>query len=468
MRARLLAGLLVLPLLACPGCGDDAPEPSARSTSKAERAGTPPAQTGVELSPAADAVIERRQGVRAVWIYLDEPLASDPVAVVKKAAGKTPWMHVAPAASVETFEPRPALFVAYLQGPEKLNLPDADYLTYKARGFEDGDAERLAKSVAALRLESHADHDGASRTLRAVDALALTLTKQHGVIVEDEETREYFTAKAWEARMARGWNGDQPLVAGHVVIHAIHGEGLLRGITLGMIKFGLPDLVLDEFPRSNYGAVGKLINLTGQSLIDATSSPVVLTVDVHVPSNAHLLAGWTKPLHENATGKARLRLVDAEPQEGDPRNRLLALHFPTYAGGTALERQEACLVGLVGATDAVTRIKHDEAVLKESRRARARLLATLKPLFRKGLPVGASLLVKGPFPVPGGTKEWMWVEVAGWSGAQIEGVLMNDPFYIPDLKAGARVTVAEGDVFDYLYRKPDGSHEGNTTAALIR
>jgi hypothetical protein len=39
---------------------------------------------------------------------------------------------------------------------------------------------------------------------------------------------------------------------------------------------------------------------------------------------------------------------------------------------------------------------------------------------------------------------------------------------VPGLRAGARVEVEEGSVFDYLHSREDGTVDGNTTAKLLR
>lgn len=61
----------------------------------------------------------------------------------------------------------------------------------------------------------------------------------------------------------------------------------------------------------------------------------------------------------------------------------------------------------------------------------------------------------------------MWVEVVRWDGDQIEGVLDNEPFAIPTLRAGQQVRGSANDVFDYIYRRADGRTEGNETSAII-
>jgi uncharacterized protein YegJ (DUF2314 family) len=87
--------------------------------------------------------------------------------------------------------------------------------------------------------------------------------------------------------------------------------------------------------------------------------------------------------------------------------------------------------------------------------------------FAKGSPFGEQLMVKAPFATADGGNEWMWVEVVGWQGNSIDGVLTNDAFDIPKLKAGARVEVQADQIFDYLLTKRDGTHEGTETQPLL-
>lgn len=61
----------------------------------------------------------------------------------------------------------------------------------------------------------------------------------------------------------------------------------------------------------------------------------------------------------------------------------------------------------------------------------------------------------------------MWVEVVSWRGGKLEGFLDNTPEQVPSLKLGAKVTVNEAEIFDYIYTKADGTEEGNETQALM-
>jgi uncharacterized protein YegJ (DUF2314 family) len=170
-------------------------------------------------------------------------------------------------------------------------------------------------------------------------------------------------------------------------------------------------------------------------------------------------------LSKGATARATLAIAVGKPEAGDAENRLLELTFEGPRG-SAPERQDAVLSQIFGAEDATVALDHDAALLAESARARANLLA-LKPRWLAGHAAGERLMVKAPFRAVGGD-EYMWVDVTTWQGTRIRGLLANDPVHVPDLRAGATVEVEEGSVFDYLLYRQDGTAEGNTTAKLLQ
>lgn len=122
---------------------------------------------------------------------------------------------------------------------------------------------------------------------------------------------------------------------------------------------------------------------------------------------------------------------------------------------------------LFGAEEAIARIRHSDELLALSGKARARL-PELHKSFVAGLAPGEFVHLKVPFDVAGGGHEYMWVEVVQWnSDGRIKGMLRNEPQQVPDLHAGAIVSFAEDDVFDYILHHANGSNEGNETGQLI-
>jgi len=255
----------------------------------------------------------------------------------------------------------------------------------------------------------------------------------------------------------------------HIAVHQYQEGELLRAVTLGMEKFGLPDVCAEDIPRSQIRPMGILVNLVAQYLAEggdiSKDGRLELVVDKLHHKAARERVGSVEP---NAELKVRLRLSSVPAKDGDADNRLWQIDFPDYPGEGPQERMSAALTKLLGSTDGLSRIRHNEKLEAASAAAKKKLPQLCRK-FNAGLKPGENLLLKAPFKTPAGGNEWMWVEIAAWKeDGTIEAILQNDPFDIPDLKSGSRVKVREEDVFDYILRLPDGRTEGNETAKIIQ
>lgn len=215
--------------------------------------------------------------------------------------------------------------------------------------------------------------------------------------------------------------------------------------------------------------MANLINVFCQTLAE---NPVVTNGAKHqlrleALQTAQLKTEYEELLLNKAEKVAALELLRGKRQEGDPDNGLIEISFRHGRGKTEDERRESVLSRFWGAADSIKAVKHTDEILEASNRAKEKL-TQLRTQFVAGLKPGERLMVKGPFARDDGGKEWMWVEVTKWTNAKrLEGILQNDPFYIRKLKAGAKVTVAAEEVFDYIFYHADGREEGNETGALL-
>jgi uncharacterized protein YegJ (DUF2314 family) len=346
--------------------------------------------------------------------------------------------------------------------------PEGESLRLFGRGLSREQASALGLSRQALRLRFRIPPGRALDGLRVACRLAPAVARRTGGLVWDEETREVFTPAEWEARRLDDWlPGTVPDVSRQIVSHSYRNGEYVRAVTLGMSKFGLPDLVVEDFAASNTRSVGHLLNLTAQTLAEgAALREGELTLALDEIKHPRVRAAQKASLKPHAKGQVVLRLREGRAEEGDPANRLLEIVFDNYPGPDSRARQDRLLSDLFGWEDAVAQVQHDDALLAASRRARERLPA-MKAIVAGGLAPGQLLTVKAPFRKPDGGNEWMWVEVVSWRERRIRGVLMNEPFEVPGLRAGQDVTVDEGDIFDYLLQSPDGTTEGNETSRII-
>lgn len=348
----------------------------------------------------------------------------------------------------------------------KFAPPDEDSLEYFGRGLSPADERAIVESRAVTVLafigpapRAHQDYSKALSMLRE-------LARELGGYVWDEETRNIFTEKGFEERAAGFVNG-VPTVSRHTTLHLYRDGQLIRIVSLGMVKFGLPDIAVEEVGGASSNSMATLVNVICQTLVErpelAEDGVVHLSLDGL--GNADAKRSFSSNLLDNARRELDVTLVPVAPEEGDADNRLLELVFP----GDERERQQrhqSALSTFFGSSDRITRVEHDQKLLRASERAKKKAFA-LRARFSKGPPLNEMLLVKAPFATPSGGREWMWVEVVTWKGDVIHGILENDPFDVPTLKAGARIDVRADEIFDYIWTKADGTTEGNETGAIL-
>jgi len=336
------------------------------------------------------------------------------------------------------------------------------------RGVTREQALALQKSTSALVLEFAHPASMSTAALRAADKVLLLTAEKTGGFLWDEETREIFTPAEWRRRRLDTWQADIPDVRAHTVIHAYKDDKLVRAVTLGMAKFGLPDIVVNDFSWSNDKPVGNLINIFAQASIEGASLTESGAMDLDLRSVRH--QAFKKAVVDsslpNATALARLALFKGRWEEGDPHNRLIEIGFGRYAGVDNSARQSAMLDTLFGSSDGVVRVKHTDPILAASQAAKAKLPA-LREEFNRGLQPGQYFMLKAPFSTPTGGREWMWVEVLAWKGTAVQGLLRNEPSYVPTLHAGQTVNISQDEVFDYIRVDGKGIREGNETGKLM-
>lgn len=398
-------------------------------------------------------------------IYYPEQPTKQPMAVLKERMRASEGV-LKLMTSMPDKPPAAAVLVATLTTnvQKEYRPPDLQMVQRFGRGLTREQAEVLQRAESALILDFAHPASMSIKALRTAGQLAEQVARDTNGLLWDEETREIFTPDEWHKRRLGSWSADTPEVLQHIVIHAYMSDKLVRAITLGMKKFGLPDVVVSDFSWSLNRPVGNLINLFAQAMVEGTviETSGMYDLDLRSIKNSNIRQEQLATLKSNATAIAKLSLVKGTWEDGDPRNRLIEIRFDRYPGPDQHARQDVALGALFGSEDAVQRVRHTNELLEASKTAKAKLPA-LREAFRRGLQPGEYILVKAPFATPDGGDEWMWVEVTSWDGDGISGLLKNEPANIPSLHGGQKVKVSQSQVFDYIRRGPDGRDEGNET-----
>ena len=346
--------------------------------------------------------------------------------------------------------------------------PDLASLEYFGRGLTEEQARGLQRTETSLILDFAHSKEHVWSGMRSALDLTYKLARETDGLIWDEMTREVFTPVVWRERRMTSWDGPFPDVAKHTVIHAYQNDAGVRSITLGMAKFGMPDVVIEDSSWSSNRNIGHIINLFAQSIAEGAVIEREGEFDLNFRSikTRGVREAQITTLKKNATSIALLTLKQGTPEEGDPENRLVEITFDRGVGPDIHARREHILGTAFGADDSITDAKHDEELIAASNRARKKLPG-LRVTFNRGLKPGEYIQLKAPFTTPSGGQEWMWVEVTGWKGDRISGLLQNEPMRIPDLHVGQAVEISEREVFDYIETRADGTQHGNETGRLI-
>lgn len=347
--------------------------------------------------------------------------------------------------------------------------PTVEELEYFGRGMDKAATVAAAASKGLASFGWVLDADAKHEVLRGALELMGELAAQDGGYVWDVTSRELFSVEAWKLRET-SWDGDIPDVPRLFTIHYYEDEGRHRAISLGLAKLGLPDLVLEDVPQLQSDAAMAVFNACAQLMAEGAVSDARgrFSIDFAAIKHKAVRERLQRNVGEGATMRGDVWFVEGKRADGDPENRILELRFDGYPGQTASERQAAGLLQLVGAEkDNLFNMPEEDPELEAVKKKVQAKVATLSAMFQKGLSLGDSMLVKGPFATDAGSVEWMWVEVSRWEKGTVSGTLVNQPYGIAKLKLGAKVDLREDLIADYLLSRANGKNEGGESNEII-
>lgn len=245
-------------------------------------------------------------------------------------AERMPHLHVV---SDPSLPPVPPAVLVVAPPRSQVSLPTAAELQVYGVGFEDeAERQRAARFGGTLTLVFVTGHDAGHLIYSRAQAVAAELAESLGGWIWDMHCRQLFTRDAWKKRRVHA-----PVegldVQGHIALHLYRADAGLRLVTLGMRKFGQPDLVINDVAPTVGRELGELVYLAAQHLIERrepTQGSWQLAIDaVRAQAARERLAGKRAA---GAPGKVALHTAWATPEEGDPSNVLMELRFETGSG----------------------------------------------------------------------------------------------------------------------------------------
>ncbi len=368
-----------------------------------------PARAGQASPAGADAapLDLRERGHYVVGLYYTRDPGSAALEAFRREAATTPFEVIAKKGSPQRNDPD----TVYMASPSLADAPPppVEHLELFARGFSESDARDFAK-VAAVRVMAFSLREPVG--VRAADLLIERVASNTGAYVYDTSTRELFTLAAWHANRVAAWNDKIPQAARQVAVHGYRDGERYRAVSLGMEKFGLPDVAVNEIAGVDLPRIDVLMQLTLQALVEQGTAKLVLKT-----KGANL----------------EIPLAPSTPEDGDAENRLFAIRGDL---GPLLDR--------VGEVDTLKGVRGDDAEIAAAVAKVQSRIPALARRFAAGLGPSGVLRVKASFD-----GEAMWIDVKLWKEGVLRGPLRDHPQVAAGLVAGQTVSIREGEVLDY-------------------
>jgi uncharacterized protein YegJ (DUF2314 family) len=253
-----------------------------------------------------------------------------------------------------------------------------------------------------------------------------------------------------------------------------NGLGIMS--TVGMDKFGLPNLELRDIPRNLVKPLGPFVHGVAQWLVMAvhrqaegsSQPPADLRLGPEIRIGAHDIAAAMgqepRSSPEGVRGWTTCALRFLRPLPG--MKQLLAITPP---GNLKIQQGvwlNTVMNDLQHVEDRIAAVKTGSETMEIAHRRAMDELPRIRQRFQAGLEPGDVLYVKHGFPTGDDGNEFMWIVVNAWTGDKITGTLANEPRFLTNIRAGETVRLSEADVFDWLLMRRDGSREGGYTSEI--
>jgi len=351
--------------------------------------------------------------------------------------------------------------------PEQAGAPDIETLRRSGLGPRREAALRDANCV--LEVAALDRVDGAPEGLSLVEVAACGLAERLGGVVVDPHAERALGRSACH-RFRRG--ARRPFIAERVRIVAGASDRARETVaTVGMAKFGLPDLLLDPAPAELAEPAGALLLglahvllrlLNEQAGLRRTPLPFLETpAEVRVAREDVVHAGRPEATRGAPGSEGWARVGLSFEADGGGRT-VLRVGAPAGEAAGWLARALSDLLGPCSAPAEAAAPAGDAGA------ATALPLADACERFLAGREAGATLRVLVAFPTTDGGAEPLWVAVDTWERPLFEGVLCDHPHRRRDLAPGRRVTVHETHALSWRLRHPDGREEAGAPPEASR
>lgn len=347
-------------------------------------------------------------------------------------------------------------------------LPPKDTLDTVAPGLSPEERAKVHEKPNALIVRTQGPFATDHLPARVAFATTLALAEALDGFIYDEIARRIETRRDFADVLVRAPLGQGPVFRPRQIVVQLYRQpdGTARLLTLGMIRFGLPDFSATGSSMAAGPQIANVLNAAA-SLAVAGNTALPLTITIEdvakamgkTPADLGVDPAKSKPI--------RLNAIDPGRHEGDPDNDMAEL---VPEGGATREGWDAALADLFGEAPKVVRADLEKPLAEVAERARQSLPDAITR-FRKG---EGQLFLKSTFVIPedarldgGPSTESLWVQAASCDDLACVGTISNHPEFALNLALGKTTTVKRAEILDWLIKRRDGTQLGGASIKLL-
>ena len=347
---------------------------------------------------------------------------------------------------------------------DELPVPSLQALQYFGRGFDQSKANRIMASDYSVSFIGVGPFDKSHKLLRKITQCVGGIAEKYDAFIYDVSDSLTFTPVSFEnirlGEIKKGF-----LSASQFGVRAYRVEKGIRSVSMGLEKFGQPNLVIENFSDHHMAYMDKLFSIVLQHVIESPIpvKPGPMVFDIKNIANPAVRSELGSSVEANGSGKTKLMFKKAASLDGDPLG-LLAVSFENSPGDSLWLEQANLLKHVFGKDRTISNVPDPDRLESAVTLAKLRAKAILEEdhaLEKDGMRLLVAIVMAEH-------EEVVWVEVAEWKAQQGMGVLLSDPIHTKSFRSGMTYKFDYNSIMDFKLYGTDGLVEQGGVQELAR
>jgi hypothetical protein len=346
-----------------------------------------------------------------------------------------------------------------IAGREDMVFPGVRYLVNFGVGLEPNDILRCSTAQQAVQLFVRCPAAEVPRLYPMFQAITLAVATRLGGYIFDENAKIILTPVAYGQDV---FSPDTSPLRTHLLLQQYPLEpGRFRIVTLGMAKFGAPEVECRDYPPDKALVFKKLTGAVARRLIQASlaGSPFPETLDL---APADLEEPLEMPLTAAVPpGDAALtvHLLTGWSEDGDPQSNIVRPAPPEDASADAGEWGRRISRFMFGID--IETIVWQGDLPAETETARAALPDFKRDFLTTDSPADGWYVRFRAQPPGSMQAELLVARVEKWTDDNLGVLLLSEPQLAAGAGAGSRISVPDSEVVDWIRVTPAGEVHGD-------